>query len=238
MLNVSWKWANDHAMRSFGSFVLGLLVAVGAAGESQAAQGGRIDQGQILFQDDFQKAEPGKLPAGYDVLDGKFCVQEKNGQKYLELPGTPLETFGVLFGPAFTPQTEGGMNVSGRVYGTRQGRRYPVFGVGLCGGGGYRLQVAPAKKALELCESDHVIASHPYTWNSATWTWLRLQILKKDGQWLLQGKAWPADQPEPDTWLLTQRLEQEPASGRPSLWGLPFSDQPIDFDDLAVRPAS
>jgi hypothetical protein len=52
----------------------------------------------------------------------------------------------VLFGPTETADVQ----VSARIHGTGKGRRYPTFGVGLSGVGGYRLQVSPAKKLVEL----------------------------------------------------------------------------------------
>src|SRR6266536_3558957 len=53
-----------------------------------------------LYQNNFEKAEIGKVPDEFLVLDGQFAVKEENGNKFLELPGAPLDTFGVLFGPS------------------------------------------------------------------------------------------------------------------------------------------
>src|SRR4051812_25449563 len=55
--------------------------------------------GKILYQNDFSKGEVGKLPEDMLLLDGGFAVQEVSGNKMLQLPGAPLETYGVLFGP-------------------------------------------------------------------------------------------------------------------------------------------
>src|SRR5437899_12123840 len=99
-----------------------------------------------LYEMNFEKAEPDKVPEDFLVLDGGFAVKEEAGNKFLELPGAPLDTFGALFGPT----EKAGIAVSTRIKGTGKGRRYPTFGVGLNGQGGYRLQVSPAKKALEL----------------------------------------------------------------------------------------
>src|ERR1044071_3507412 len=99
----------------------------------------------MIFENNFEKAELGKGPDDFLVLEGGFAVKEDAGNKFLELPGAPLDTFGVLFGP-----TEGsGIEVSARIYGTGKGRRFPSFGIGLNGVGGYKLQVAPGKKLLE-----------------------------------------------------------------------------------------
>ena len=73
-------------------------------------------------------------------------VKEENGNKFLELPGSPLDSFAVQFGPTESSD----IAVSARINGTSKGRRYPTFGVGLNGVAGHRLQVSPAKKLLEL----------------------------------------------------------------------------------------
>ena len=117
-----------------------------------------------LYFTDFEKAEVDKVPDDMLVLDGGFGVKQADDNKVLELPGAPLDTFGVLFGPT---QVDGVM-VSCRIKGDGKGRRYPSFGVSLGGVGGYRLQVSPAKKAVEIIKGDETKATTPLAWESAT----------------------------------------------------------------------
>ena len=56
-------------------------------------------EAQVLYTNGFDKAEVEKVPEDMMVLDGGFAVKEEGGNKFLELPGAPLETYGVLFGP-------------------------------------------------------------------------------------------------------------------------------------------
>src|SRR5580698_4661611 len=103
-----------------------------------------------IYENNFEKAALDKAPDDFLVLDGEFAVKQDDGNKVLELPGAPLDTFGVLFGPT----TNAGVCISARIYGTGKGRRYPTFGVGLNGPSGYKLKVSPAKNALEIFKSD------------------------------------------------------------------------------------
>src|SRR6266566_3030468 len=119
-----------------------------------------LAQTQPLYQNDFEKAEVGKVPPEFLVLDGGFAVKEEAGNKFLELPGSPLESFGVQFGPTESSD----LSVTARIKGTAQGRRYPTFGVGLNGVAGYKLQVSPAKKMLELYKDQALKASVSYEW--------------------------------------------------------------------------
>lgn len=183
-----------------------------------------------LFENNFEKAEVGSAPAEFLILDGEFIVKEEGGNKFLELPGAPLDTFGVLFGP--TVRTN--VSVSARINGTNKGRRYPTFGIGLDGQGGYKLQISPGKKALEIYKGDAMVASVPYEWKSGQWTTLQLQVLKAADGWQVTGKAWSQGEPEPQKHLISFDETKEPPTGRATLWGSPYATTPIQFDDLVV----
>jgi hypothetical protein len=211
------------------TFYKPLLVAAFAAVISCA-----LSASDPLYSNDFTDTEPGSIPDDFLVIDGLFTVKEEDGNRFLELPGAPLETFGFIFGPA----QPDGLAVSARVYGTSSGRRYPGFAVSLGGVGGHRLQVTPAKRAVELLRGDVPLTSVPYEWNSETWTHLKLQIRKsEENLWHVEGKAWAESEPEPDAWSITLDQTDAPISGRPGAWGIPFSVTPIRFDDLKVVQA-
>jgi hypothetical protein len=202
-----------------------LLATVGLAQPGLA-------QSKLLYENSFEKAEVNKVPDEFLVLNGAFSVKEEGGNKFLELPGAPLDDFGVLFGPT----EKEGVAVSARVHSTGKGRRFPAFGVGLNGVGGYKLQVAASKKALELFKGEEVLTSVPYTWESGAWTMLRLQVRKvKDGQWRVEGKAWKQGAVEPAQWAIAHTEKTWPIAGRASITGNPISGTPIRFDDLRVQ---
>ncbi len=187
-----------------------------------------------IYSQDFEKTDVDKVPDGMLVLDGGFAVKQAGGGKVLELPGDPLETFGILFGPT----EKDGLCVQARILGTGRGRRFPVLAVGLSGVGGYKLQVSPAKKMLEIYKGEEAKASVPFDWKSGEWAQLKFQVRKvKDGEWQAEGKVWPQGAPEPAAWQIKLAETTEPTPGRPSIWGLPFSGTAIQFDDLLVTPA-
>jgi len=217
-------WLRTTGICATAALVLGLFAtAVGAA------------EGKPLYQNDFEKAEVGKVPDDMMVLEGAFAVKSEGTNRFLDLPGAPVDDFSVLFGPT----ESAGVAVTARVFGTNLKRRAPVLAVGLNGVGGYELQLAPAKKALELFKGEERLASVPCTWESGTWTWLRLQVRQvKDGAWKVEGKAWKQGAPEPAGWMIAFDEQTEPPAGRAMVSGHPFSGTPIRFDDLRVSPAS
>ena len=217
----------NKLLRKLGAFAWVVGLACSAVGQSAKA----------IYENDFEKAELNKVPDDFLVLDGQFAVKEEGGNKFLELPGAPLDTFGALFGPT---EKEGNA-VSARMSGTGKGRRYPTFAVGLNGQGtsAYKLQVTPAKKALELFKGDEVKSSVLYEWQSGAWTRLRLQVRKvKDGGWKVEGKAWKDGDKEPSAWMVSFDEKEQPVAGRASIWGSPYATTPIRFDDLLVLPSS
>ena len=190
-----------------------------------------LADGTILYHNNFERTDTGKVPDEFLVLDGDFSVKESEANKYLELPGAPLDTFGVLFGPT----TNAGVCVSARIYGTSKGRRYPQFAIGLDGQNGYKLKVSAAKDALEIYKGDESIASVPYHWKTGSWTMFKLRIRQTDGPaWKIEGKAWPQTETEPKEWMIVLVEKTEPRPGRASLWGSPVSGTPIRFDDLSL----
>src|SRR5439155_11944192 len=195
--------------------------------------GAFAQQAKLLYENDFEKAVLDKVPDDFLVLDGQFAVKEEGDNKCLDLPGAPLDTFGLLFGPTEKEDTA----VSARIFGTGKGRRYPTFAVGLNGQGtsAYRLQVSPAKKALELFKGDEVKASVPYEWQSGTWARLRLQVRKvKEGQWKVEARAWKDGTEEPTAPLISFHESEQPVAGKASIWGSPYATTPIRFDDLLL----
>ena len=204
-----------------------MVIALTLAGNGLAM----AEDAKPLYQMNFEQAETGKVPEDFLVIEGAFEVKEEGGNKFLELPGAPLDSFGVLFGPT----EKSGVSVSARIRSTNHGRRYPAFGVGLNGQSGYRLQVSPGKKALEIYKGDLVVASTPYEWKSGEWTMFRFQIVKAGEVWKLAGKAWMQGATEPTQAMVSYDEKEEPSPGRASVWGNPFATTPIQFDDLAVR---
>src|SRR5258706_4296717 len=114
--------------------------------------------GSFHYEKHFDKAEVGKVPDDFLVLDGGFVVKEEDGNQFLELPGAPLDSYAVQFGPSAASN----VTVSAAIKSTGKGRRYPTFGVGLGGVSGFRLQVSPAKNEIELYQDQTVKKSAPY----------------------------------------------------------------------------
>lgn len=205
----------------------GILLACGLALTAQAQDG-------PLYQNNLDRAAVGSLPEDMMLIEGGFTVVEDQGNKFIELPGAPLETFSLLFGPA----EKENIVVTARIHGTGKGRRFPSFGISSGGQGGYRLQVAPGKKAVELHRGDQLKVTVPFEWKSGQWTRLKLQVRKvADGQWKIEGKAWPDGAPEPAEWTIACEDTQATPNGRAGIWGSPFAGTPIRFDDLSVLRA-
>jgi hypothetical protein len=185
-----------------------------------------------LYKNDFEAAAVDKAPADVMIMAGTFEVKQDGAGKVLELPGEPLDTFGMLFGPSAKEDA----SASARFFGTKKGRKFPTFGISLNGVGGYRLQVSPAKQMLEFIKGDEPKLSVPFEWTSETWTSLRITVRKSGAGWVIEGKAWAAGTPEPEKPLISLEEKTEPTAGRAGIWGSPYAGTPIRFDDLVLAP--
>ncbi len=185
-----------------------------------------------LYSMDFEKEDDGYYPMDFLVLEGDFQVEPKDGNKVLTLPGQPLNTMGFLFGPTKFEN----IRVSAKFLSENVKRRYPRFGVGLCGVMGYKLRINQASRSLELYLGDDVAAKAPYKWTSGEWAHIMLQIVKtSEDNWIVQGKAWKVSDKEPENWLIEYTAKDEPISGRPTAWATPYSSKPIYIDDLRIE---
>lgn len=187
-----------------------------------------------IYENDFESGTVDKAPAGALAIAGDFTIKADGANKVLELPGEPLDTFGILFGTA----GQDGLSATARFFGTKTGRKFPSFGISLGGVGGYRLMMSGGKKALEIFKGDEAVKSVPFEWTPGEWTRLRLQVRKAGDGWVIEGRAWSAAGAEPGEWLISVELKEPPPAGRAGLWGSPFSGTPIRFDDLVITPAS
>jgi len=189
-----------------------------------------IAEPEVVYDQDFEKEEVDDYPMDFLVLEGDFAVREEEGNKFLELPATPLGSFGLIFG---SNETEGVM-VSARIRSEKTKRSFPTFAVGANGVSGYKLRVVPNKRSIELLKRDEIsLTQVPFAWKSGEWTWLKLQIRKTaDSKWMIEGKAWEEGTEEPADWLISYEETEAPVPGKFSIWGKPFSEKAIQYDDL------
>ena len=182
------------------------------------------------YKQDFQSSAEGSMPEELLVINGTFSVKAEGGNRFLQLPGEPLDTFGFMLGADETNSIQCSIRAG------NTGKRFPEFGVGLAGAAGYRLWLQPAVGEVQILKGDNVKAAKPYEWKSGTWLVLRLQLTKQNNKTILQGKLWPRGSPEPNQWSITLEDPEsdKPVKGRASVWGIPYSGTPIDFDDIAI----
>jgi len=194
-----------------------------------AALLGRVSAADtVLFEENFNALPAGGLPKGFLALAGEFSVVVEGGAHYLELPGSPLDTFGVLFGPASAEPC----TLEGRFFGTKTGRKFPTFGLSLRGAGGYRLQVSPGKGQLEIYKGDDPLLGVPFAWQAGSWTQLKLSFRRQGAGWIIEGSAWTEGGTAPTEPQIRWEVAIDIAAGRAAIWGSPYSGTPLRFDDL------
>jgi hypothetical protein len=185
------------------------------------------------FSEDFS-AHPAGQPPDLMVLEGAFTVEaEDAGNHVLQIGPGELVDATVQLGPSL----RSGGDVTVRAKGFQKRRSFPRFGVGLHGQSGFRLRVVPAARTVELTRQDEVIQSVPFAWSPGQWYFLRLRVEALDtGRWSVSGWVWPEAAAPPRDALVEYISEEARLEGKASLFGTPFSGQPVLFDDLRVTP--
>ena len=101
-----------------------------------------------VYFNNFEHAAKGKPGDEFTILNGDFSIREEAGNSFLELPGDPLDTFGLLFGPGDSPA----LDVSARIWADSAGKRLPEFGIGSNDTSGYKLWLWPANGTIDCAK--------------------------------------------------------------------------------------
>jgi hypothetical protein len=213
-----------------------LAVAVGMVGVGLGAlRAADAPAPAPLYAQNFETLKEGKPPEELLVINGEFEVKKVDGNAVIEMAGDPLESKGILVGPAENNTA----CVSARIWATASGKRTPEFGVGAGGPGNYRLWVMPAVGEVQLIKGDDVMKARPYAWASGQWTRLKLHVRKTaEGKFRVEGKAWADGKDEPKEWGLNFDDTEDAPAGKAGVFGVPYSGTPIRFDEIVVEAAS
>ena len=227
---------DDRFLRIFHAmirpFLLLSLAALASAQEAAAPAAPAVQK----F--DFQALTPGEVPDDYMSTDqdAKFLIVAEGDNKMLELQPQPIVDGGLLAGKSI----KGPCTVTAKIRATGKRRTQPRFGVGLHGVSGPRLRVVPAAKTIEIVsntEKEEAVATAPYTWTSGSWTWLEMSVKPGAGGKgsLVEARVWEDGKARPEQPSLTWNAPNAPAQGKASVWGTPYAELPIQFDDIEVK---
>jgi hypothetical protein len=212
---------------SLASWRLGVQFLFLIAGATLLAQTTRA-----IYECDFQNAEPGKVPDDFKVLKGEFSVQSEGENRFLELAADPVNAFGVLLGPERGADT----SIRAQLRGWPSGKRNPEFGIGLGGTRGYQFWLMPAVNELQIRRDNQVVARAPFTWKAGQWIQMSLEVRSiGQGRWRISGGTALNNDAGIGLSGISQELTEQPPTGRASLWGTPYSEKPIQFDDVRIE---
>jgi outer membrane protein assembly factor BamB len=187
----------------------------------------------LPWDDDFEDMKPGPPPRGWINATGKFQVRDVGGNQVLvKLADNPAaQRARVTMGPAewkdYTVQVDVQATERRRQMGDAGivAQRYTL----VLFGNHQRLEIHP-------WQADPRRSVHTnFPWKKDTWYRMKLRVENlPDGKVKLQGKAWPAADPEPEGWTLEHVDPVPNREGSPGLYAdAPFE---ISFDNFKVTP--
>jgi len=189
---------------------------------------------EIIYQQDFEDIELGKLPADFFVMDGNFSVQQRDGKRCLVLPGRPVGDYGLLFGPRLTNHfTE--LKLS--FFATSQGRRFPSLEMGIGGIRGVRLRIDGALARARINWRDLTENQTSVKWDSVKWNFLILRIEQDSHNFITDClfKLWSKDSHQPQNWSSASFASVQSLKGKCALWGYPYAGTEMLWDTIKIR---
>jgi hypothetical protein len=186
------------------------------------------------IQIDFDEWSEGEPPDSVLVVDGTVEVRVSEAGKALVIDPYPITDANAQLGES----AAGEATVEAKVLATKVGRSYPRFGVSVHGMSGHRLILNVPYRRLEIVKRDEVVAEAPFKWESGAWLRLKLEARRAEGSedsWVIAGKAWADGSEEPEEPQLTASDEGLKGQGKCAIWGTPFAETPIFFDDLRIQ---
>ena len=188
---------------------------------------------KLEYHENFSGCGIGEEPESLFILDGHYSVQEESkGQKYLQLPGTPMGDFGLLFGPRIKDR---GLALRFSFFATKKGRRMPSIAAGIGGVRALRLRLNTAVRSLVISHDETILKQVPFVWKDGIWWDVFFQATPTNKNLTrVKCKLWPKQEEEPKAWLLEEEFKQEYEGGKCALWGVPYASTPILFDDLFI----
>jgi outer membrane protein assembly factor BamB len=184
----------------------------------------------LPWSHDFEDAAGEAPPPFWINSTGKFAVLPKGGKALAKLPNPPLTRRGRLF---MGPPGWSDYTVQADVLATEKRRQM--------GDGGviaqrYALVLLGNNQRLELhpwqANPARTVAT-PFSWTPETWYRVKLRVESlADGTAHVQGKAWPAADPEPAAWIIDFKDALPHHKGAPGL----YADAPSEvfFDNVKV----
>jgi outer membrane protein assembly factor BamB len=234
-------WSLDHLKGTVddGKFTVA-PDPVGQAGLIKATVGSLSGEARarvippLPWNETFDSYAVGSLPPQWvSAAAGRFQVVELDGKKVLEkLPNETLfKRMRVFMGPAdwsnYTVEADIRINEKRRQMGDAGviAQRYTLVAFG----NNQRLEMNSWQPETARA------VSAPFAWKPDTWYRLKLRVdNSSDSKTRIRGKAWPAAEPEPDSWLIDRADPIPNKQGSPGL----FADAQfgVYFANLKVTP--
>jgi outer membrane protein assembly factor BamB len=192
---------------------------------------------------DFEKAPVDKPPLTWLGAGGKFAVRELEGNKVLtkltdiDLYARARTNFGTVDMAGNTLQAD--VRVGKKMSGSQAqmpdaaiiNNRYVLVLLG----NHQSLEVHAWPSALPEAWHQRI----PFKWEADKWYRLKLKVSDAGGKALVEGKAWSADAPEPETWNIRVEDQKPNAGGAPGLYGNSLvtpTKSEIYYDNITLTP--
>ena len=194
----------------------------------------QVTYGELLYHENFEEIEEGKLPEDLFILDGDFSVQVRDQRKCLVLPGSPVGENGLLVGPRVQGS---GAILQFSVKMTSRGRRFSSWECAMGGVRGARMRFDGGLNKVTLSLNYEALKTLQLSRNKDSWTCVLFEAStsteKNDP--CMRFKVWAETSSPPTTWNLIIPCSKDIPFGRCAIWGYTYSGEEILWDDIYIQ---
>lgn len=189
---------------------------------------------RLVYEENFDGVEEGRLPKDFFVLEGNFMVTDLNGRKCLSLKGIPVGEHGFLFGPRIR---ESNLELSFTCKGAVKSRRHSVFALALGGMSGIHQRFNPGTQSLLMSYGEDSHTRELIHWKSSEWVQVCLQVIQGNVHQEITIKTqWKNESEKTKMNEEIWRIEDAPLpNGKFILWGFSYAEKEMYWDDLKIR---
>lgn len=187
---------------------------------------------KVIYEQNFEEIEDGKLPKDFFILEGSFSVHRRDGRKCLVLPGNPVGEHGFLFGPRLGTET---MELSFSCLGGVKSRRHSAFSGAIGGIRGIHYRLNPVSKTGILSYLDYWKHENYIDWDSREWMRVCLQIVEQTDKAEMLIRLEVRLESAQSGQVAAMNSVIKNLAGKCVLWGFSYAEQEMLWDDLLIR---
>jgi hypothetical protein len=96
------------------------------------------------------------------------------------------------------------------------------------------VKISSSQSTIEIFQGDDSVAKTEWKGQTNIGQWVELTIIPQADLWLAEARVWPTGAERPAAATFSAPLPKASGQGRAVLYGAPFANKPIRFDNVEI----